>query len=87
MSPIKKEGIYSDGNLCRDFKNPTYYKLKIIIALTFTVKGRVRGKYTPFFIGDIESSLKIWTNKKTHQKILIFDEVMACERSPFYGAL
>ena len=48
----------------------------------------MRQNYPPFLIRDIESPLKIWTNKKkTHQKILIFDKVMACHRSPFFGAL
>ena len=42
----------------------------------------------PIFSGDIESPSKnLNEQKKTHQKILIFDEVMAHQSSPFFVPL
>ena len=36
---------------------------------------------------DTKSCKNLNEQKKSHQKILIFDEVVACQSSPFYTAL
>ena len=48
------------------------------VRLKGNLKGRQSPKFAHFF------NLR---TKKPHQKILSFDEVMACQSSPFFGPL
>ena len=50
------------------------------------VQGRQSPKFALFFNLRNNISFKnLNEQKKTHQKILSFDEVMACQSSPFFG--
>ena len=66
------------------FSNSNWFSL--LKARNFKV--RQRGRITPFSYSRYRIPFKnLNEQKKPHQKILIFDEVMACHRSPFFGAL
>ena len=64
------------------FINNSYQK-----QITF-FKGRQSPKFALFFNLRNKISFKnLNEQKKLHQKVLSFDEVMACQSSPFFGPL
>ena len=66
----------------------TINRLSSALNVDTGFKGRQSPKFAPFFNLRNRISFKNLNEQKNpHQKLLSFDEVMACQSSPFFGPL